>query len=99
MKSIKLTTQALILIAITPLTAFANALQKKESLTIQLQIQKQKLNEEIAVNTVLAEQLATDIEFIEDYSSGDLSLSAILAESRNGSSGPRPDHRRRPLHD
>ncbi|MCB0349640.1 MAG: hypothetical protein KDD38_00560 [Bdellovibrionales bacterium] len=80
MKSLKLVTLALIATVSTSSTSFANDLQDKKSMTVQLQIQKQKLLEEIAVNTLLAEKLATDVEFIEDYSTGDLTLSTIIAQ-------------------
>jgi hypothetical protein len=45
-----------------------------------LQIQKRKLIEEIAVNTVLAEKLDTETRTIREYASGDLTLSTILAQ-------------------
>lgn len=82
-----LNTIILTLIASATIPAFANTsstksneIQKRKELTVQLQIQKKKLLEEIAVNTILAEQLATEVEFIEDYASNDLDLSTILAE-------------------
>lgn len=63
----------------TPESYNHNLLELRTSIT-QFEIQKKKLLEEIAYNTVLALQLERDVEFIEDYAQGRLELDTLVAE-------------------
>lgn len=61
--------------------AFAsNELMEIRAVKAKFEIEKRKLVEEIAVNTIRSVILERDVEFIEDYAQGNTELDTILAQ-------------------